>query len=93
MSDPADAERLVRPPKRASASSTYSCRSLTQSAARPVSQALADGVRNRLGSARPPAYELLIGVDRVVTCDGKGDAQGQDSPLRHKNRRIAIVLS
>ena len=56
-------------------------------------ETLPTDVRNRLGSARPPAYELLIGVDRVVTCDSKGDAQGQDSPLRHKNRRIAIVLS
>jgi hypothetical protein len=37
---------------------------------RPAPEALTYGVGNFLGSARPPAYELLIGVDRVVTCDG-----------------------
>ena len=56
-------------------------------------EALTYGVGNFLGSARPPAYELLIGVDRVVTCDGKGDAHGQNSPLRpkaHSGRKTTV---
>ena len=47
---------------------------------RPAPEALTYGVGNFLGSARPPAYELLIGVDRVVRRQGRCARSEQPTP-------------